>query len=188
MQTSKYGRSAFTKSPIISSNFRCSGLPHHQPVSLATHHHHAGTHLPKTRFVTSLAIRGSISTATTFRHCSRIRTVKFPVPGPTSRTTSVCFRFACGEPNQHADQPTIDLRGSPYPRSYPKAISPHAPPHTIHETHPCATNGFIKICCPNLAVSNKWFFPPPPLAAPSSPAPGPFLTGLDEADESAGAC
>lgn len=52
------------------------------------------THLPSTRFVTSLAIRGSISTATTFRHCSRIRTVKFPVPGPTSSTMSVCLRFA----------------------------------------------------------------------------------------------
>jgi hypothetical protein len=95
MHTSKYGRSALTKSPMMSSNFRCSGLYTNQHHSLTTLPSLALTHLPNTRFVTSLAIRGSISTATTFRHCSNIRTVKFPVPGPTSRTTSVCFKFAC---------------------------------------------------------------------------------------------
>lgn len=55
-----------------------------------------GTHFPWTRFVTSAAIRGSISTAVTCFAFSRIRTVRFPVPGPTSRTLSVGRRLAWG--------------------------------------------------------------------------------------------
>ena len=29
-----------------------------------------------------------------------------------------------------------------------------------HSTYPCATSGLVSICCPNLAVSNKWFLAP----------------------------
>ena len=39
-------------------------------------------------------ILGSNSTAITFFAFSNILTVRFPVPGPTSRTTSVGLRFA----------------------------------------------------------------------------------------------
>lgn len=39
-------------------------------------------------------MRGSISTATHFLTFSRIRTVRLPVPGPTSSTTSVGLRLA----------------------------------------------------------------------------------------------
>lgn len=53
-----------------------------------------GTYLPMNRFLTSAAIRGSISTATHFLTFSRIRTVRLPVPGPTSSTTSVGLRNA----------------------------------------------------------------------------------------------
>lgn len=53
-----------------------------------------GTHFPMNRFLTSAAIRGSISTATHFLTFSRIRTVRLPVPGPTSSTTSVGLRNA----------------------------------------------------------------------------------------------
>ena len=42
-------------------------------------------------------------------------------------------------------------------------------------THPCATSGFVKMCCPNLAVSNKWFFPPPLPEASALPSPPPDL-------------
>ncbi len=77
MHTSKYGSSALTKSPIMTSSLRCSGLP-------------------CTRLVTSAAMRGSISTATTLRHASRMRTVRLPVPGPTSSTISVGLREALG--------------------------------------------------------------------------------------------
>lgn len=44
--------------------------------------------------LTSAAMRGSSSTAMTLRAFSRIRTVKLPVPGPTSRTVSVGLRSA----------------------------------------------------------------------------------------------
>lgn len=99
MQTSKNGNSALTKSPRMISSLRCSGLRMHE-TSISHGHliepqlNRAETHFPCTRFVTSLAIRGSISTATTLRTCSRILTVKLPVPGPTSRTTSVGFKLA----------------------------------------------------------------------------------------------
>ena len=54
--------------------------------------------LPCTRFVSSAAIRGSISTAITFRAFSKILTVRLPVPGPTSRTTYQSQRiFIAGE-------------------------------------------------------------------------------------------
>jgi hypothetical protein len=53
------------------------------------------THVPCTRFITSAAIRGSISIAVTCFAFSKIFTVKFPVPGPTSKTLSVGLRFAC---------------------------------------------------------------------------------------------
>lgn len=52
------------------------------------------TYFPWTRFVNSAAMRGSISTAVTCFACSRMRTVKLPVPGPTSSTLSVGRRFA----------------------------------------------------------------------------------------------
>lgn len=52
------------------------------------------TNFPWTRFVTSAAMRGSISMAMTCFAFSRMRTVRFPVPGPTSRTLSVGRRFA----------------------------------------------------------------------------------------------
>ena len=55
------------------------------------------THVPCTRFITSAAIRGSISTAVTFLAFSKILTVRLPVPGPTSSTLSVGLRFACVE-------------------------------------------------------------------------------------------
>lgn len=75
MHTSNGGNSVLITSPNSTSSLFCSGRP-------------------CTRFVTSAAIRGSSSTAITFFAFSRIRTVKFPVPGPTSRTTSEGLRFA----------------------------------------------------------------------------------------------
>lgn len=45
-----------------------------------------------TRFVISLAMRGSSSTATSFFAFSRMRTLMLPVPGPISRTVSVGLR------------------------------------------------------------------------------------------------
>ena len=45
---------------------------------------------------TSAAILGSSSTAINFLHSGRARIVKFPVPGPTSRTVSVgCIKAFC---------------------------------------------------------------------------------------------
>ncbi len=67
MQTSKYGSSVLITSPSMTSRRFCSGFP-------------------CTRFVTSAAMRGSSSTAITFFAFSRIFTVRFPVPGPTSST------------------------------------------------------------------------------------------------------
>lgn len=67
MHTSKYGSSVLITSPSKTSSRFASGLP-------------------CTRFVTSLAILGSSSTAMTFLAFSRILTVMLPVPGPTSRT------------------------------------------------------------------------------------------------------
>ena len=52
------------------------------------------TYLPWTRFVSSAAMRGSISTAVQCFALSSISTVRFPVPGPTSRTLSVGRRLA----------------------------------------------------------------------------------------------
>ncbi|KAH3687978.1 hypothetical protein WICPIJ_001040 [Wickerhamomyces pijperi] len=69
MQMSKYGNSVFMKSPNMISNFFSTGVPW-------------------TLLVNSAPILGSISTATTFLACSKIRTVKLPVPGPTSNTIS----------------------------------------------------------------------------------------------------
>ena len=56
-----------------------------------------------TRLVNSAAIRGSISTAVTDFAAFRISIVRFPVPGPTSRTWSDCLRealstIACATP------------------------------------------------------------------------------------------
>ena len=51
------------------------------------------TYIPCTHFVTSAAIRESISIAVICFACSRIFMVRFPVLGPTSSTLSVCFRF-----------------------------------------------------------------------------------------------
>ena len=53
-----------------------------------------GTYLPWTRFVSSAAMRGSISTAVQCFALSSMSTVRFPVPGPTSRTLSVGRRLA----------------------------------------------------------------------------------------------
>jgi hypothetical protein len=39
-------------------------------------------------------MRGSISTAMHFLALERMRVVRLPVPGPTSRTMSDCLRFA----------------------------------------------------------------------------------------------
>jgi hypothetical protein len=45
---------------------------------------------------TSAAILGSSSTAINFRHRGSARIVRFPVPGPTSRTVSVgCMKAFC---------------------------------------------------------------------------------------------
>src|SRR5205085_10972316 len=75
MQTSKYGNSVLITSPKITSSRRAVGVPW-------------------TRFVTSAAMRGSSSTAIHFFAFSRILTVKFPEPGPTSRTMSDRLRSA----------------------------------------------------------------------------------------------
>ncbi|EWG42894.1 hypothetical protein FVEG_15507 [Fusarium verticillioides 7600] len=79
MQTSNggsaSGRSNLAKSPIMISNFCCSGLPW-------------------TLFVNSAPMRMSSSTALTALACSRMRVVRTPVPGPISRTVSVGLRFA----------------------------------------------------------------------------------------------
>ena len=76
MHTSKCGNCAFMTSPRITCNLFSSSFP-------------------CTRFVNSAAILGSISTACNWRTpFSRIFIVRFPVPGPTSRTTSVGLRLA----------------------------------------------------------------------------------------------
>ena len=75
MQTSICGSSILMTSPIKTSNFLCSGLP-------------------CTRLVTSAAILGSSSIQMHFFAFSKMRTVKLPVPGPTSRTVSVGLRKA----------------------------------------------------------------------------------------------
>ena len=75
MQTSKPGSSVLITSPSKTSSFRCCGVPW-------------------TRLVTSAAILGSNSTQMHFFARSSIRTVRFPVPGPTSRTVSVGLRYA----------------------------------------------------------------------------------------------
>lgn len=49
---------------------------------------------PVTRFFNSATILVSISKANNFFAFSKILTDKFPVPGPTSMTTSVGFTFA----------------------------------------------------------------------------------------------
>lgn len=107
-------------------------------------------HFPCTRFVSSAAMRGSISTAVTCFAFSNIRTVKFPVPGPTSRTLSVGRRFACTLPSQP-----------------PKASPTHVFTHCVHnptinmskatdrlarQTHDWAVCGFFRICWPNRSV------------------------------------
>lgn len=98
MQTSKYGKSVLTKSPTRMLSFRCSGLEIARSaanrIKLALQQATLATYLPCTRFVSSAAIRGSISTAVHDLHFSKIRTVKLPVPGPTSRTTSEGRKFA----------------------------------------------------------------------------------------------
>lgn len=93
MQTSKYGKSALTKSPMMISSFLCSGLGRFNNCTRVSRWR--STHFPWTRFVSSAAILGSISTAVTCFAFSRILTVRFPVPGPTSRTLSVGLRLAC---------------------------------------------------------------------------------------------
>ncbi|RUS22712.1 hypothetical protein BC937DRAFT_87637 [Endogone sp. FLAS-F59071] len=52
------------------------------------------THVACTRFCSSAASLGSISTATTFFAAAKILTVRFPVPGPTSSTVSEERRLA----------------------------------------------------------------------------------------------
>lgn len=95
-----------TKSPIMISSRRCSGLECYMGrffgfVRRAGWLGGSGagfvdgkTYLPCTRFVSSAAIRGSISTAVQCFALFNISTVRFPVPGPTSRTLSVGRRFA----------------------------------------------------------------------------------------------
>mmetsp|Transcript_14383 Transcript_14383/g.44895 ORF Transcript_14383/g.44895 Transcript_14383/m.44895 type:complete len:209 (-) Transcript_14383:105-731(-) len=68
--TSKKGCSALTKSPWMICSLGASGVP-------------------CTRFCSSTTIRGSSSTATTRFATSSSLSVKLPVPGPTSHTTSV---------------------------------------------------------------------------------------------------
>lgn len=92
MQTSKYGSVAFTKSPMMISSLRCSGLVRHGG-QCGVQGEGEATHFPCTRFVSSAAIRGSISTAVTCFAFSSILTVRLPVPGPTSSTLSVGRRF-----------------------------------------------------------------------------------------------
>ena len=78
MQTSKRGSSGILiTSPRMILSFFSSGVPW-------------------TRLVSSAAMRGSISTAVTALAALRIRTVRLPVPGPISRTWSLCLRCACG--------------------------------------------------------------------------------------------
>ena len=93
IQTSKYGISALTKSPMITCSLFCSGLVS-TCQNCTTMKPLFQTHVPCTRFITSAAILGSISIAVTCFDFSSILTVKFPVPGPTSRTLSVGFKFA----------------------------------------------------------------------------------------------
>lgn len=87
-----------TKSPTRMLSFRCSGLMsmwrRQSPEEKNGSEDGFLTHFPCTRFVNSAAMRGSISTAVHDLHFSRIRTVRLPVPGPTSRTTSEGRRFA----------------------------------------------------------------------------------------------
>lgn len=71
------------------------------------------THFPCTRFVSSAAMRGSISTAVHCLHFSRMRTVRLPVPGPTSSTTSDGRKFALstilqGQDSRHQRQRSGD--------------------------------------------------------------------------------
>lgn len=64
--------------------------------------------------------------------------------------------------------------------------NPEYQPKILHSTfsqttHPCATNGFVRICCPNLSVLNRWFLAPPPAAELS-----PFFEDPDEGLDEAG--
>jgi hypothetical protein len=102
MHTSKYGSSALTKSPIVMSNFLCSGLYDERVRYGRKECRYFGvrrasiTYVPCTLLTSSAAILGSASTAVTCFTFSSIRTVRLPVPGPTSSTESVGLRFACG--------------------------------------------------------------------------------------------
>ena len=118
MQTSKYGRVALTKSPIMISSFFCSGLATAgKPCDV---NRSQFTHFPWTRFVNSAAMRGSISTAVTCFAFSKMRTVRLPVPGPTSSTLSVGRKLAYGscQNEDRAVRWAAHVKCSPNPLSY----------------------------------------------------------------------
>lgn len=112
MQTSKYGSSVFMTSPRMTSRRFWAGVPWK-------------------RLVTSAAIRGSNSTAIVFLAFSKIFAVKFPVPGPISRTTSLCLRSAL-RTILHDDQLGFNINLIPDEKS----------------THCSAIPGFFKTCWP----------------------------------------
>jgi len=72
---------------------RLDGVKHGEKMKVRKLDMRVNTYVPCTRFITSAAMRGSISIAVTCFAWSRILTVRFPVPGPTSSTLSVGFRF-----------------------------------------------------------------------------------------------
>lgn len=103
-------------------------------------------------------MRGSISTTVVFFATSRMRTVKLPVPGPTSSTMSVDLRLALST--------MLRERAQAQSASILPLLS------LSHTTHPCATSGFLRICCPKRSVLKMGFFvalDPTPL--PDEPLP-----------------
>lgn len=120
IHTSKYGSSVLITSPSIKLNLFSSGLP-------------------CTLLVTSAAIRGSISTAMTLFALSRILTVKFPDPGPTSKTTYRNVNLL------HLFHPRLVALTSLCLRSALSTIA-------------CAIPGFLRICWPMSLFSLKMLF------------------------------
>ena len=111
---------AFTKSPMMISSFLCSDLRDESLIRYAQTHTNGSTHLPCTRFVNSAAMRGSISTAVTCFAFSNMRTVRLPVPGPTSSTLSVGRKLAYGscQNEDRAVRRAAHVKCSPNPLSY----------------------------------------------------------------------
>ena len=148
-QMSKYGRSNLRKSPCISWSFFAYSLHRMATVAEALVHAmspsarmaglHApiapgGRYVPWTRLVNSPTIRASYSIAITFFAFSSNFIVRFPEPGPISRTMSVDLTPACPPTNWQ-------LR--------PRATKSKCPVgRRTFSTIASMTSGFFKKCWP----------------------------------------